>query len=35
METIVFHAVVDQDQVIRQPSGVTLPRGEIDVPVRP
>jgi hypothetical protein len=35
METIEFHAVVDQEQVIRPPSGVTLPRGEIEVTVRP
>jgi hypothetical protein len=34
MESIEFHAVVDQDQVIRPPDGVTLPRGEVDVTVR-
>jgi hypothetical protein len=34
METIEFHAVVDQDQVIRPPDGVTLPRGEVAVTVR-
>ena len=35
METIEFHAVVDQEQVIRPPDGVTLPRGEVEVTVRP
>jgi hypothetical protein len=34
METIQFHANVDQEQVIRPPNGVTLPRGEIEVTVR-
>ena len=34
METIEFHAVVDQDQVIRPPDGVLLPRGEVAVTVR-
>jgi hypothetical protein len=34
METIEFHAVVDQDQVIRPPAGVVLPRGEVEVTVR-
>lgn len=35
MKTIQFHAVVDKEQVIRPPNGVTLPRGEIEVTVRP
>lgn len=34
MGTIEFNAVVDQDQVIRPPDGVTLPRGEVEVTVR-
>jgi len=34
METVEFHAVVDQDQVIRPPDGVMLPRGEVEVTVR-
>jgi hypothetical protein len=34
MDTIEFHAVVDQDQVIRPPNGVTLPCGEVQVTVR-
>ncbi len=34
METIEFHAVVDQEQVIRPPNGVVLPRGEVEVTVR-
>ena len=34
MATIEFHAVVDQDQVIRPPAGVLLPRGEVEVTVR-
>jgi hypothetical protein len=34
MEPIEFHAVVDQDQVIRPPEGVVLPRGEVEVTVR-
>lgn len=35
MEIIRFATVVDRDQVIRPPSGVTLPHGEIEVTVRP
>jgi hypothetical protein len=35
METVEFHAVVDHDQVIRPPDGVLLPRGEVEVSVRP
>jgi hypothetical protein len=35
METIQFSAVVDQEQVIRPPSGIRLPQGEIEVTVRP
>jgi hypothetical protein len=35
METIEFHAVLDQDQIIRPPEGVSLPRGEAEVTVRP
>lgn len=35
MESIQFNTVVDQDQVIRPPQGVVLPRGEIEVTVRP
>lgn len=35
MNTIQFHAVVGQEQVIRPPDGVTLPQGEIEVTVRP
>ncbi len=34
MPTIEFHAVVGQDQVIRPPEGVSLPRGEVEVTVR-
>ena len=34
METIRFHAVVDQEQVIRPPAGITLPQGAIEVTVR-
>lgn len=34
METIEFQAVVDQDQVIRPPDGVLLPRGAVEVTVR-
>jgi len=34
MDTIEFHAVVGQDQVIRPPAGVELPRGEVEVTVR-
>lgn len=34
MKTIQFNAVVDQEQIIRPPSGVTLPQGEIEVTVR-
>ncbi len=34
METIHFRTTVDEDQVIRPPTGVTLPRGEIEVIVR-
>jgi hypothetical protein len=35
MDTIHFTAIVDQDQVIRPPSGVTLPEGALEVMVRP
>lgn len=35
METIEFRAVVDRDQVIRPPNGVTLPAGQVEVRVRP
>ena len=35
METIRFTAVVDDNQVIRPPAGVVLPRGEVEVIVRP
>jgi hypothetical protein len=35
MKTIQFNAVIDQEQVIRPPSGVKLPEGEIEVTVRP
>jgi hypothetical protein len=34
METIRFNTVVDQDQVIRPPAGVALPKGKIEVTVR-
>jgi hypothetical protein len=34
MNTIQFHAVVGPDQVIRPPTGVALPEGEIEVLVR-
>ncbi len=34
METLEFHAVVNEEQVIRPPSGVILPQGEIEVTVR-
>ena len=34
MRTVEFHAIVDHDQVIRPPDGVTLPRGEVEVTVR-
>ncbi len=34
MKSIEFHAIVDQDQVIRPPEGVLLPRGEVEVTVR-
>ena len=33
MDTIEFHAIIEHEQVIRPPSGVTLPRGEIEVKV--
>jgi hypothetical protein len=35
MPAVTFHAVVDQEQVIRAPSGVSLPCGEVEVVVRP
>lgn len=35
MEIIRFTTVVGQDQVIRPPSGITLPQGEIEVTVHP
>jgi hypothetical protein len=35
METIQFSAIIDQEQIIRPPSGVRLPQGEIEVTVRP
>lgn len=35
METIRFTAVVDENQVIRPPSGVVIPQGELEVTVRP
>ena len=34
VDSIEFHAVVDEEQVIRPPSGVKLPQGEIEVTVR-
>jgi hypothetical protein len=34
MEPIQFHAVVNDDQVIRPPAGVQLPQGEVEVLVR-
>ena len=34
METIRFHAVVDHEQVIRPPAGITLPQGAIEVTIR-
>ncbi len=34
METIQFSAMVDQEQVIRPPTGVVIPQGEIEVTVR-
>ena len=34
MDTIQFNTIVDRDQVIRPPSGVKLPEGEIEVTVR-
>lgn len=34
METIQFRTVVNQDQVIRPPQGITLPQGEIEVTVK-
>ncbi len=34
MTTIQFNAVVDQEQIIRPPGGITLPCGEIEVTVR-
>jgi hypothetical protein len=34
MAVIHFTTVVDRDQVIRPPNGITLPEGEIDVTVR-
>jgi len=34
MNAIEFSAVVGQDQVIRPPEGITLPRGEVKVTVR-
>jgi hypothetical protein len=34
MATIRFHAVVDQEQVIRPPAGIALPEGAIEVTVR-
>ena len=35
METIRFNTVVEQEQLIRPPKGVTLPQGEVEVTVRP
>jgi hypothetical protein len=35
MKTVQFNAVVGADQVIRPPTGVILPEGEIEVVVRP
>jgi hypothetical protein len=34
MGVVEFDAVVGQDQVIRPPHGITLPRGEVKVTVR-
>ena len=34
MEAIRFHAVVDQEQVIRPPAGIILPQGAIEVIVQ-
>jgi hypothetical protein len=34
MDTIKFHVVVNEDQVIRPPAGVCLPQGELEVTVR-
>ena len=35
MQPIRFNTVVDQDQLIRPPADVQLPRGPIEVTVRP
>lgn len=35
MEPIRFQAMIDEDQVIRLPSGIDLPKGLVEVSVRP
>jgi hypothetical protein len=35
MATITFQAQVDREQIIRPPTGVTLPEGALEVTVRP
>jgi hypothetical protein len=34
VEIIQFNAIVDREQIIRPPAGITLPEGEIEVTVR-
>ncbi len=35
MADIVFRTIVDDDRLIRPPTGVVLPTGEVEVTVRP
>jgi hypothetical protein len=35
MESLTFRAVVENEQLIRPPAGVELPRGAVEVTVRP
>jgi len=35
MGPVQFHAIVNEDQVIRPPAGLQLPHGEVEVLVRP
>jgi hypothetical protein len=35
MQAIQFNAIVNQEQVIRPPDGISLPEGRVEVTVRP
>ena len=35
MDEVRFHAIVGEDRVIHLPEGLDLPRGEIEVTIRP